>query len=378
MFKNIFAWIKKEIVFCVTFIFALISVFFVPLSKEYFSYIDFNTLFLLFALMTLTGGWRRTGLFDSLGNFLCSKFHSLRSLSFVLVMLCFFSSMFITNDVALLTFVPFALIVLKDISNLKKIFVIVLQTLAANLGSMLTPVGNPQNIFLYSKMSLSFFAFIKILLPYTVASFLMLSLCIIFLGNEKITFSLTYKKSILDKKNLFKNSIYLILFFYCLLTVAGLLPKWSAALVVFLFVLFLDRKVFFEVDFMLLLTFVAFFIFTGNISHLDAVKSLLEKITLDHEFASGILFSQLISNVPASLLLYPFARDIKNLLLGVNIGGLGTLVASLASLISFKSFTQKNEGQGLKYFLVFTVSNIVFLFVLIAVHFIFERIFLIY
>ena len=286
--------------------------------------------------------------------------------------------MFITNDVALLTFVPFALIVLKDISNLKKIFVIVLQTLAANLGSMLTPVGNPQNIFLYSKMSLSFFAFIKILLPYTVASFLMLSLCIIFLGNEKITFSLTYKKSILDKKNLFKNSIYLILFFYCLLTVAGLLPKWSAALVVFLLVLFLDRKVFFEVDFMLLLTFVAFFIFTGNISHLDAVKSLLEKITLGHEFASGILFSQLISNVPASLLLYPFASDIKNLLLGVDIGGLGTLVASLASLISFKSFTQKNEGQGLKYFLVFTVSNIVFLFVLIAVHFIFERIFLIY
>lgn len=367
IFHKTFIWCKNEIIFCITFLFALVSMFFVKPDAKYISYIDFGTLLTLFSLMAVVSGWRRTGLFDALGKTVCRKVHSQRGLCLTLVMLCFFTSMIITNDVALLTFVPFAVVLLSKTSGFLLLYTVVLQTLAANLGSMLTPIGNPQNIFLFSKMQLGTVQFMKILFPYTFLSFVLLILSTLIIKNEKIQIE---RQEVETSGSGFtgctgKNILYTVLFILCLLSVVNVIPKWAAAVLVAICVLVSDRKIFCNIDFMLLLTFTAFFIFTGNIARLESVDSFLKRITGGNEFTVGLAFSQVISNVPATLLLHPFAQNTKELLLGVDIGGLGTPVASLASLISLKLYTQEKGGTG-KFLAVFTLMNIIFLAVLCA------------
>ncbi len=359
IFQKIFIWCKKEIVFCVTFLFALISTFFVKPDAKYVSYIDFGTLLTLFSLMAVVAGWRRTGLFNTLGNIVCRKVHGQRGLCLTLVLLCFFTSMIITNDVALLTFVPFAVVLLSKTSGFLLLYTIALQTLAANLGSMITPIGNPQNIFLFSKMQLGTVQFMKILFPYTLLSLVLLILSTLIIKNEKIQIE-QQKIETADSDCTRKNILYTALFILCLLSVVNVIPKWVAAVLVALCVLVSDRKIFFNIDFMLLLSFTAFFIFTGNIARLESVDSFLKRITGANEFAVSLAFSQVISNVPATLLLHPFVQDTKEFLLGVDIGGLGTPVASLASLISLKLYTQEKGGTA-KFLAVFTLMNIIFL-----------------
>lgn len=367
IFQKIFIWCKKEIVFCVTFLLALISAFFVKPDAKYISYIDFGTLLTLFSLMAVVAGWRRTGLFNALGKTVCRKVHGQRALCLTLVLLCFFTSMVITNDVALLTFVPFAVVLLSKTSGFLLLYTVVLQTLAANLGSMITPIGNPQNIFLFSKMQLGTVRFMKILSPYTLLSLALLILSTLIIKNEKIQIERqeieTGGSGFADCSG--KNILYTALFILCLLSVVNVIPKWTAAVLVALCVLVSDRKIFCNIDFMLLLTFTAFFIFTGNIARLESVDSFLKRITGGNEFAVSLAFSQVISNVPATLLLHPFAQDTKELLLGVDIGGLGTPVASLASLISLKLYTQEKGGTA-KFLAVFTLMNIIFLAILCA------------
>ena len=364
IFHKIFTWCKKEVVFCVTFLFALISMFFVKPDAKYISYIDFGTLLTLFSLMAVVSGWRRTGLFGALGNIVCRKVHGQRGLCLTLVLLCFFTSMIITNDVALLTFVPFAVVLLSKTSCFLPLYTVVLQTLAANLGSMITPIGNPQNIFLFSKMQLGTVQFMKILFPYTLLSLALLILSTLIIKNEEMQIERQETKSI-KSGNAGKNILYTVLFVLCLLSVVNVIPKWAVAVLVALCVLVSDRKIFCSIDFMLLLTFTAFFIFTGNIARLESVDSFLKRITVTNEFAVSLAFSQVISNVPSTLLLYPFAQNTKELLLGVDIGGLGTPVASLASLISLKLYTQE-KGVTAKFLAVFTLMNIIFLATLCA------------
>ncbi len=371
IFQKTFTWCKKEIVFCVTFLFALISTFFVKPDAKYISYIDFGTLLTLFSLMAVVAGWRRTGLFDSLGKNVCRKVHGQRGLCLTLVLLCFFTSMVITNDVALLTFVPFAVVLLSKTSGFLLLYTVVLQTLAANLGSMVTPIGNPQNIFLFSKMRLGTVQFMKILFPYTLLSFALLILSTLIIKNEKMQIDRQETKSV-KPDNAGKNILYTALFVLCLLSVVNVIPKWAAAVLVALCVLFSDRKIFCNIDFMLLLTFTAFFIFTGNIARLESVDNFLKRITGTNEFAVSLAFSQVISNVPATLLLHPFAQNTKELLLGVDIGGLGTPVASLASLISLKLYTQEKGGTA-KFLAVFTLMNIIFLAALCTMKMILQR-----
>lgn len=364
IFHKTFIWCKKEIIFCITFLFALVSMFFVKPDAKYISYIDFGTLLTLFSLMAVVSGWRRTGLFDALGKTVCRKVHSQRGLCLTLVMLCFFTSMIITNDVALLTFVPFAIVLLSGTSGFLLLYTVVLQTLAANLGSMITPIGNPQNIFLFSKMPLGTVQFMKILFPYTSLSFVLLIFSTLIIKNEKTQIEQQEAKAE-STSCTGKNILYTALFILCLLSVADVVPKWAAAVLVAICVLVSDRKIFCNIDFMLLLTFTAFFIFTGNIARLESVDSFLKRITGGNEFTAGLAFSQLISNVPATLLLHPFAQNTKDLLLGVDIGGLGTPVASLASLIGLKLYTQEKGGTG-KFLAVFTLMNIIFLAALCA------------
>lgn len=375
MIEKIQAFVKKEIVFVISFLLAAVSCIFVKPSSAYLNYIDTKVLFLLFAFMTVVAGLRYCGVFDSCAKFLCKLTSSVRALCIALVFMCFVFSMFITNDVALLTFVPFTIMLMTSCGQSKHIiYVVVLQTIAANLGSMLTPMGNPQNLFLYSQIGIGAVDFCKILLPYTIVSGIALFICCIFIPkknlfedeNIKAQFFNAESKGDNKKLNTFRTVVYLVLFVLCILSVLKIIPAWLLAVIVAVCVVCVQAKILIQVDYILLLTFVCFFIFSGNIQNIEFVKNGLQSVVAGREFISGLLASQVISNVPATLLLYPFVKDAKELLLGVDLGGLGTLVASLASLISYKLYAVSENAEGGKFIKVFTLMNLIFIAVLVA------------
>lgn len=368
MRKKILGFIKKETVLSAAILLALISACFVRPTLSYMEYIDWRVLGILLSLMIVMAGFQKNGLFDEIGMRLLSRTKNTAQLTGVLVFLCFFSSMFITNDVALITFVPFAVLTLRKCRQERlMVLVIILQTIAANLGSMFTPIGNPQNLYLYQLSGMGLGEFLLFMLPYTMVSGLLLLITIFVLSARKQKLSLENCSFGADRKSFDKkkNVLYFVLFLLCLLVVARLLPYYLALAAVVLAVLFADREVFKNVDYCLLFTFIAFFIFTGNLGNLPAFRSVLEEIVEGRELLVGILASQCISNVPAALLLSGFTENSKGLLLGVNIGGLGTLIASMASLISYKIYAHNyNKTKGV-YLMWFTFANLMFLAVLV-------------
>lgn len=361
-------FVKKETVLVIAAILAVLSAFAVPPDLNYLSYIDWRVLGILLSLMLITAGLQKNGVFDVVGKKLLMHTKNTMQLMAILVFLCFFSSMFITNDVALLTFVPFALLILKKCGQEQLLIpVIVLQTIAANLGSMLTPIGNPQNLYLYQLSGFGFGEFVLYMLPYAVVAGILLAAAIIGLGRKKEV--IVMDESCFGKTEIVLNhkkiAIYLLLFLCSLLVVAHVLPYGAVLILVLVAVAVLDRDVLWQVDYCLLFTFIAFFIFTGNIGCMEKFQETLEMLVTGRELLAGILASQCISNVPAALLLSGFTGNIKGLLLGVNIGGLGTLIASMASLISYKIYAHNyNRTKGI-YFLWFTISNLIFLFILV-------------
>lgn len=384
MFTKVKDFFKKETVCCIAFLLAVVSMFFIPPSVNYFSYIDFRVLALLFSLMAVVRGFSSIGVFTRLGTLLLHKVHSLRMLSALFIFLCFFFSMLITNDVALITFVPFTILVLSMAEQKKFLIpVIVLETIAANLGSMLTPLGNPQNLYLYTISGLSIGAFVRIMLPYSFVSAILLLIFILFLPKDTVstataasTANLTNTVTASNTSNVIYEAVkarknprilftaYLILFLLCLLTVLHILPYQIMFLLVLTGFLLLDYRVLKDVDYFLLLTFLCFFIFIGNMKQISLVHELISKLLVHHEVLMGIGASQIISNVPAAILLSGFTDDYSALLIGVNLGGLGTLIASLASLISFKFYTNSNGSDTRRFLGIFTLYNVIFLGVL--------------
>jgi len=343
---------------------ALASCFLVPPDAAYLGYIDFRTLSLLYALMLVVSGLRGAGVFAHLAHLVCARAKSTRAMGALLVALSFFSSMLITNDVALLTFVPFA-VVLLGMTGRKSdlITIVVLQTVAANLGSMLTPVGNPQNLYLYSYYHLTAGDFFRITAPVWALSLLFsLALCLL-LPNEPLDPFLGEEPG-LDRRAL---AVHLALFAVCLLAVFRVIdwPLMLAAVVLALLVF--DRALLLRgADFMLLLTFVAFFVFSGNLARLDAVSRLLRAALNGREYLTALLASQVVSNVPAALLLSGFTDNARALILGVDVGGLGTPIASLASLISLKLYSRTGGARTGRYLTVFTLVNLALLLLLSA------------
>ena len=351
MKEKVIGFIKKDTVLCVAMTLAMVSAFFVKPTLNYVNYIDFRVLGMLLSLMTVMAGLQRNGLFDMIGSSLLKRTKNTMQLSLVLVFLSFFFSMFITNDVSLITFVPFAMLTLRKCNQDKLLIpVIIVQTLAANLGSMLTPIGNPQNLYLYNLAEMKMSTFIGIIGPYTLTSgiLLLLSVAVVCRKKEKIEFTLEENNG--------------------LLVVMRVLPYYVAFIVVFVTVFIMDRQVLKTVDYSLILTFIAFFIFTGNIGEIETIRNVLQEFVSGREVGVGIAASQVISNVPAALLLSGFTRDYAKLLVGVNIGGLGTLIASMASLISYKIYAHHYNEQKGKYFRWFTIANVGYLAVLLVVY----------
>lgn len=372
MKKKIFEFIKQETVLIIACVLALISTFFVTPDKQYFEYIDFRTLGILFSLMALMAGFQNMGVFEDISRKLLNKVQSIRQLVVTLALLCFFFSMIITNDVALITFVPFTFVLVNMLGQEAEkkwlIPVTILQTIAANLGSMLTPIGNPQNLYLYGKSGMAFGEFIFLILPYVSLSFLMLlvsSFIIGTIGNKKISVNLTQNNK---EKSTYKVMMYVILFCICILSVLRVIGVGIAFAVTLCAIIIFDRKVLRKVDYSLLLTFVGFFIFIGNMGRIPMFSSLLQKYISGNEVIISVLASQCLSNVPTALLLSNFTSDLPALIIGTNIGGLGTLIASMASLISYKFIAQKKNISTGKYVLYFSIVNIIFLVTLMLMY----------
>ncbi|MDD6060171.1 MAG: SLC13 family permease [Ruminococcus sp.] len=365
-------FIKKEAVLCAAVLLALISMFFVFPDKEYADYIDFRTLGILFSLMAVMEGMKSIGVFRFTAEGLLKRAGSIRSIAMILVGLCFFSSMIITNDVALITFVPFTIVTFRMLGRKTEdellVPIVVMQTLAANLGSMLTPLGNPQNLYLYGVSGISLGRFIKLLLPFAALSFLMLFVWILV---KTSSYEFEAEISLSDdgcKLGKSRFALYLLLFAVSLLAVADVIHFAISAAAAVVVLLIADRRLLGKIDYSLLLTFIGFFIFIGNMSRVEAINSFLSRIIDGDEFAVSVVVSQIISNVPAALLLSGFSDNYEKLILGTDIGGLGTLIASMASLISFKCISKERPKAKKRYFVSFTAANIIFLAAMILLY----------
>lgn len=350
--KTIIPFIKKESVLVIACILAIISSLF---SIPKIEYIDFKVLALLFNLMLIVSAFKELKVLDSFATSLLSKCTSYRSISFTLVFLAFFSSMIVTNDVALITFVPLTLIIGKKI-KINPFKIVIFQTLAANLGSSLTPMGNPQNLFIYSFFNISPIEFFNITLPLVLISIVFL--VAIILKDKNTNYSFTVEN--IKINNVKEVIIYLILLLIILLSVFHVLDYKIVLILTIIIVFILNKNLFKTVDYSLLITFVAFFIFIGNISSMDSIKNFMATLLSSGKstYFSSIIASQAISNVPATMLISGFTPYYKELLLGVNIGGMGTLIASLASVISYKLYLKEYPENSSSYLKKFTIYNI--------------------
>lgn len=358
--QKVIAFIKKEAVLTVAALAAVISMLFTHPNSGYIKYIDFRVLSLLFCLMAVVAGFTGIGLFEVLSQRFVKKAASVKILSLILILLCFFTSMLITNDVALITFVPLTISIL-NVEHKSMTFVIVMQTIAANLGSMLTPVGNPQNLYLYSYYNINTAEFFKLMLPLGLISLILITAVTLFMKNRDLTVKYNKTAVLTDKR---KALLYTGLFIICILTVFHFINYIACLIAVAIALLITDKSIFKRVDYSLLLTFVCFFVFVGNLSAVGFIKQAVSSVISGREMIVSALLSQIISNVPAAVMLSSFTDNYKALLYGTNIGGLGTLVASLASLISFKLYSKSAGADKGRYLLVFTILNVSFFIVI--------------
>ena len=357
-------FLKKEPVLSIAAVLAVVSAFAVPPSAGYLAYMDFRVLALLFCLMAVVAGFIEVGFFDFISAKLLGKTDKSKLIGILLVNLCFFSAMLVTNDVALLTFVPLTLGILGAVPASELIFVLVMETIAANLGSMATPVGNPQNLYLYSAYNVPLAEFFATLAPLTVLSWVLIMAVMLLRKGSGASLHYGKEAPALEKKSLL---ILTALFLLSIGAVVHLIDYRIVLAVVALVMLLWKRDVLKKVDYMLLLTFVCFFIFVGNMGELEAVRTLVSSLLEGRELLVSALISQLISNVPAALMLSGFTDKGSALLIGTNIGGLGTLWASLASLITFKLYSRSENAKSGAFFGSFTLWNVIFLVVLLAV-----------
>ena len=362
--NSISQFIKKECVLVIAITLAIVSSF---ISMPKMSYIDFKVLILLFNLMIVVAAFKDLKVLDSIAIGLLKKCSTYTSISLALVFLTFISSMIVTNDVSLITFVPLSIVISKK-ANINVLKIVIFQTLAANLGSSFTPMGNPQNLFIYSFYNLSPMDFFKITLPIIILSVLFLVLLIF--KDKKMNLNLDLEDVKIDNK----KDVYLFsgLFLIILLSVFHVIDYKVTFIITVIMVLILNKNLFSQVDYSLLITFIGFFIFVGNISTMDVVKNFMEGIlgSPQSTFLSSVLSSQVISNVPATMLLSGFTTHFKELLLGVNIGGMGTLIASLASVISYKIYASEfGNDNYMKYFNFYNILGLI-IFVPLAYMFI--------
>lgn len=363
--------IKKDPVLFISGILAVVSCFFVRPDKKYLDYIDFRVLAILFCMMLVVSELVILGVFDKLTNKLLSKVHSSRMVSLILVWLSFFMGMILTNDVTLVTLVPFAIALMKSFEDRKTLtFTLILMTVATNLGSMQTPIGNPQNIYLFTHYKMEMGSFLLLMLPYSLCSLVLVTVAVFILCKDM---KIEHKEPEEQKQiSGVKTAVCIVLFIISLLVVLRVIHFLIAFGILVAVMLVMDRKAFKGVDYTLLITFVFFFVFVGNMGRIELVYNAVSAIVEKSPVLTAIVSSQVISNVPAALLLSAFTQNGKALVIGTNLGGLGTLIASMASLITYKfhAALPKTKEKGVSYVGAFSIVNIIFLAILLGLHFV--------
>ena len=359
--NRVITFISKNIVMFIAFTAALITSFIIPPDGKYAGYFDFKTLTCLFCVLAVVCALKNINFFYILAKKVVRKFKNARKCILALVYITFIGSMLIANDMALLTFLPLGYFVLATTDKEKYMaFTFIMQNIAANLGGMLTPFGNPQNLYLYSKFDIPTLEFIQIMAPPFILSVILITVCcMIFVKPEPLDID--------DEKVNFnpkRTSAYLILFTLAILIVFRGIPYWTGLVIIPAVLLFMDRKSLAMVDYPLLMTFVFFFIFSGNMARIDTVRQFFGALLDKNTLIFSTLSCQAISNVPSAILLSQFTGNYQDLLLGVNIGGAGTLIASLASLITFREYIKHNPKETLKYIGLFTIFNFAFVIIL--------------
>lgn len=362
-FDKVLSFIKTNMAMFIAFVAAVVTAFFVPPNEKYFEYFDIKTLICLFCTLAVVCAFKNVNFFYILAQRIIMIFKTTRGCILVLVYITFIGSMLLANDMALLTFLPLGYFVLHTTKKENYMaFTFIMQNIAANLGGCLTPFGNPQNLYLYSFFNISNNEFVKIMLPTFIISVLLITVCCLFIKDEPV--KLSTEKATFDKKSI----VYGILFLICILMIFRLIPPIVCLIIVLLVLFFIDRKAIRDVDYALLLTFVFFFIFAGNVSCISTVRNVIEPLLQKNTLLFSSLSCQFISNVPSAILLSQFTDNYADLLVGVNIGGAGTLIASLASLITFKEYTQHNNDKKLKYIGLFSIFNFSFLSILLLLN----------
>ncbi len=366
-FMNIISFAKKNIVMCVALFAALLTSIFIPIDKNYIEYFDFKTLSCLFCVLAVVCALKNINFFYILAQKIVHLFKNTRAAILALVYITFIGSMLIANDMALLTFLPLGYFVLSTTGKEKYMaFTFIMQNIAANLGGMLTPFGNPQNLYLFTRFNIPTAEFIKImLLPFTV-SVLIITLCCLFIKAEPLCVEDVHPH--MSKRRTF---IYLILFTLSILIVFRSVHYIFGLVIIPLALFFLDRKALKMVDYPLLLTFVFFFVFAGNMARIDIVQNIFSFLLQKSTLLFSVLSCQLISNVPSAILLSQFTQNYPELLVGVNIGGVGTLISSLASLITLREYVKYNPKKTLSYIGMFSAFNFAFLAILTCTEYIF-------
>ena len=364
LWQDLQAFLKQNAVLTVAMTAALLTTFAVPVDREYLGYFDLKTLTCLFCVLAVVCALKNIRFFYTLAQKIVRVFKTARYAVLALVYITFIGSMLIANDMALLTFLPLGYFVLHSTGKEKYMsFTFIMQNIAANLGGMLTPFGNPQNLYLYTKFSIPTGEFMGImLLPFVLAIVLITLCCLVFVKPETLEVADSETKLPLGR-----TAVYLALFAYSIAIVFRGIPYWTGLIVIPLALFFLDKKALKMVDYPLLLTFVFFFVFAGNMARIDGVRRIFSILLEKNTLLFSVLSCQVISNVPSAILLSQFTANYPALLVGVNIGGTGTLIASLASLFTFREYGKHNPGKTLQYVKEFSLFNFGFLALLTAV-----------
>lgn len=358
---------KKNVVLCVAICAALLTAIIVPPDKAYLDYFEWKTMCCLFCVLAVVGAFKNIRFFYVLAKKIVTLFKTTRSCILALAYVTFIGSMLIANDMALLTFLPLGYLVLFATGKEKYLaFTFIMQNIAANLGGMLTPFGNPQNLYLYTQFDIPTGEFVATMLPPFCISVALITICCLFVKKETLTIS--DEKIELPK---LRTIIYSVLFALSIAIVFHGIPFWVGLIIITAALLILDRKALAGVDYGLLFTFLAFFVFAGNMARIPAVQNIFGYLMDKNTLLFSALSCQVISNVPSAILLSQFTGNYTQLLLGVNIGGVGTLISSLASLITFREFTKHYPEKTGRYVLLFSAFNFGFLIILLATSFLF-------
>ncbi|MGI6710823.1 MAG: SLC13 family permease [Bacilli bacterium] len=353
---------KQNIVMMIALLASIITAFFVPIDKEYLNYLDLPTLACLFSTLLVICGFNNIHFFEKISRAIVLKFKNTRNVILALVFTTYIGSMILANDMALITFLPLGIFIMRATGKKKYLaFTFIMQNIAANLGGMVTPFGNPQNIYLFSYFNINTLEFIKIMGPPFLLSFLLILICIMFVKKEELVLIDNQEYNLPKVKTVFLS----LLFVAAVLLIFKVVPFYYALAVVVVGMLIVDYKAFMKVDYGLLFTFLFFFIFTGNLSRIESISTFFSNLISHNTLIVSVLTCQFISNVPTAILFSKFTLDYPNLLVAVNIGGIGTIVASLASLITFSQYRKEEPKKAWQYLGLFSLINFLFLGILI-------------